>query len=78
MADNQDVSRYFSGSAYRMLSGLFGLFLTGLGAYVVFFGVVGPLARISFGVLIAALGVDAVWSAMRSKQSWLAKLGPFY
>ena len=78
MKDDQNINRYFSGSIYRVLSGLFGLFLTGLGMYVVFFGVVGPLARISVGLLIALLGADAVWSAIQSKQSWLAKLAPFF
>ena len=78
MKDDQNINRYFSGSIYRILSGLFGLFLTGLGMYVVFFGVVGPLARISVGLLIALLGADAVWSAIQSKQSWLAKLAPFF
>lgn len=78
MKDDQNINRYFSGSIYRILSGLFGLFLTGLGMYVVFFGVVSPLARISVGLLIALLGADAVWSAIQSKQSWLAKLAPFF
>ncbi len=78
MKDDQNINRYFSGSIYRILSGLLGLFLTGLGVYVVFFGVVGPLARISVGLLIALLGADAVWSAIQSKQSWLAKLAPFF
>lgn len=78
MKDDQNINRYFGGSFYRIFSGLFGLFLTGLGVYVVFFGVVGPLARISVGLLIALLGADAVWSAIQSKQSWLAKLAPFF
>lgn len=77
VTDDQGANRYFSGSVYRVLSGLFGLFLTGLGIYVVFFGVVDPLIRIGAGLLIALLGADAVWSAIQSKQSWLAKLGPF-
>lgn len=77
MSDDQGINRYFSGSIYRVLSGLFGLFLTVLGIYVVFFGVVDIFIRIGLGLLIAALGSETVWSAVRSKQSWLAKLGPF-
>lgn len=77
MTDDPDVNRYFSGSIYRILSGLFGLFLTGLGIYIVFFGVVGPLVRTGAGLLIALLGADAVWAAIQSRQSWLAKLSPF-
>ena len=78
MKDDQDINRYFSGSVYRVLSGLFGLFLTGVGIYVVFFGVVGLLVNIGAGVIIAILGAETVWSAIQSKQSWLAKLAPFY
>lgn len=78
MKDDPDVQRYFSGSIYRVLSGLFGIFLTGLGVYVVFFGVVDLLIRVGAGLLITLLGVDTVWCAIRSRQSWLARLGPFF
>ncbi len=78
MKDDQDISRYFSGSIYRVLSGLFGLFLTGLGVYVVFFGVVDPLIRTVIGLFITLLGAETFWSAIQSRQSWLAKLGPFF
>lgn len=77
MADNQEIDRYFSGSIYRVLSGLFGLFLAVLGVYVVFFGVVDLFIRIGAGLLIATLGAETVWSAVRSRQSWLAKISPF-
>lgn len=78
MRDDQDINRYFSGSIYRLLSGLFGLFLTVLGIYVVFFGVVDLFIRIGLGLFIAALGAETVWSSIQSRQSWLAKLGPFF
>lgn len=76
MADHRSVDSYYSGPIYRTLSGLFGLFLTGLGIYVVLFGVVDLPIRVTAGLLIALLGADAVWSAIRSKQCWLAKLSP--
>lgn len=78
MKDNAHVDRYFSGSIYRILSGLFGLFLTVLGVYVVFFGVVDPLIRIVIGLIITLLGAETFWSSIQSKQSWLARLGPFF
>lgn len=78
MADDRDVSLHFSGGIYRSLTGLFGVFLTGLGIYVVFFGVVDLPIRILLGLVIAGLGAETVWSAIQSKQSWLARLGPFY
>lgn len=78
MKDDQDINRYFRGRIYRVLSALFGLFLTCLGFYVVFFGVVDPLIRIGAGLIITLLGAETVWSAIQSKQSWLAKLGPIF
>ena len=77
MADDQDINRYFSGTIYRVLSGLFGLFLIGVGTYTIFFGVVGFFARVSLGLVITVLGAETLWSSVQSKQSWLAKLGPF-
>ena len=69
---------YYSGTIYRDLSLIFGLFLTGLGVYVVFFGVVEPLIRVGLGLLIAVFGINTVWSAAQSKASWLTKLGPLF
>ena len=77
MAGDQDINRYFSGTIYRVLSGLFGLFLIGVGIYAIFFGVVGLFARVSVGLVITVLGAETLWSSVQSKQSWLAKLGPF-
>lgn len=77
MADDQDVDRYFSGTIYRILSALFGLFLVSVGVYAIFFGVVGPFARVSLGLAITVLGAETLWSSVQSKQSWLAKLAPF-
>lgn len=77
MKDDQDINRYFSGPVYRFLTGLFGIFLVGVGIYVIFFGVVSLPIRISMGLLITVLGAETVWSAIQSKQSWLAKLSPF-
>ena len=78
MKNDQNVDRYFSGSIYRILSGLFGFFLTVLGVYVVFFGVVDPLIRIVIGSIITLVGAETVWSSIQSRQSWLARLGPFF
>ena len=77
MKDDEDINRYFSGSVYRFLSGVFGIFLIVLGVYAVFFGVVSLPIRVGLGLLIAVLGAETLWSAIQSKQSWLAKLAPF-
>lgn len=78
MTDHQGINRYYSGAVYRIFSLLFGLFLTGVGIYVVFFGVVDPLIRMFLGFLITLFGVNTVWSAIQARASWLAKLGPFF
>lgn len=77
MKDDQDINRYFSGPVYRFLSSLFGIFLVAVGICVIFLGVVSLPVRTSAGLLITVLGVETLWSAIQSKQSWLAKLGPF-
>ena len=78
MKNDKDINRYFSGIIYRLLSGLFGLFLTAVGIYVIFFGVIDPIVRLVIGLLITLLGLETVWSSVQSKQSWLAKLGPLF
>lgn len=77
MAQDHDINRYYRGPIYRVLSGLFGVFLIAIGIYAIFFGVVGVLMRVSLGLLITLLGTDALWSALRSKQAWITRLGPF-
>jgi len=77
MKDDKDTGRYFSGPAYRIFHGVFGLFLFFLGIYVIGFGVVGLLVRVGAGLLIALLGAEAVWSSLKSRESWLSKLSPF-
>ena len=78
MKNDKDMNRYFSGSIYRLLSGLFGLFLTAVGIYVIFFGVIDPILRLVIGLLITLLGLESIWASVQSKQSWLAKFGPFF
>ena len=78
MTNHKDTNHNFSGHIYRVFSSLFGIFLTGLGIYTIFFGVVDPFVGAGIGLVIATLGIETIWSAIQSKQSWLAKLGPFF
>ena len=78
MKQNKNIDHYFSGPIYRIFSGLFGIFLIAVGIAVLFIGVVAPILKLIFGVIIILLGADSVWAAIHSKQSWLAKLGPFF
>ena len=75
---NSNIDRYFSGTIYRIFSGLFGIFLIVVGIAVLFVGVVAPILKLIFGVIIILLGAESVWAAIHAKQSWLAKLGPFF
>ena len=75
---NSNIDRYFSGTTYRIFSGLFGIFLIVVGIVVLFVGVVTPILKLIFGVIIILLGAESVWAAIHAKQSWLAKLGPFF
>lgn len=77
MTDRQDTDRYYAGGVYRIVWGVSGLLFAGLGICVVFFGVVDLPVRIGAGILITLLGANAVWSAVQSRQSWLAKIVPF-
>ncbi|MEO8837474.1 MAG: hypothetical protein ABI351_02045 [Herbaspirillum sp.] len=74
MTDHQDRNPYYARTVYRIVWGVSGFFLACLGIFVVFFGVVDLPIRIGMGLVIALLGVDAVWSSIQSKPSWLAKL----
>lgn len=82
MKNRQDqdkhIDRYFSGTIYRILSGLFGIFLMIVGIMILCCGVVSPILKLIFGILMTLLGAETVWSAHQSKQSWLAKLGPLF
>lgn len=78
MTDHKDTTHFFCGRTYRVFSSLFGIFLTSVGFYAIFFGVVDPLIGVGVGLVIAALGIETIWSAIHSKQSWLIKLGPFF
>ncbi len=77
MKQNKNIDHYFSGSIYRIFSGLFGIFLIVVGIAVLFVGVIAPILKLIFGIIIILLGAESVWAAIHAKQSWLAKLGPF-
>ena len=78
MKQNKNIDHYFSGPIYRIFSGLFGIFLIVVGIAVLFVSVVAPILKLIFGVIIILLGAESVWAAIHSKQSWFAKLGPFF
>ena len=76
MTDHKNTNPYYSRGSYRVVTGIFGLFLAGVGIYAAFFGVVDPVFRLGGGLLFVLIGGNAVWSAIQSKESWLSKIGP--
>lgn len=73
MPDEQSANPYYGRAVYRIVWGVFGLFLTCVGILVVLFGVVGLPIRIGAGLLITLFGANAVWSSILSKPSWAAR-----
>jgi hypothetical protein len=70
------VYPFYSRPVYRLLSGLFGLCLAGIGIYGLFFA--GPsslLQNFGAGVLVM-VGANMVLAAVRAKESWLSRIGP--
>ena len=61
---DKNIDRYFSGSIYRIFSGLFGIFLIVVGIVVLFIGVVTPILKLIFGVIIILLGAESAWAAV--------------
>ncbi|SFI17255.1 hypothetical protein SAMN05216206_1735 [Pseudomonas guineae] len=76
MTEPNEAKPYYKHRLYRLASAVFGLFLMGVGLYVLCFGVVDPAWRIGLGLLIALLGINALWAAIQAKAAWLRKLGP--
>lgn len=77
MTDHQNTNLHCVGAVYRVVWGTAGLLFAGFGVCVIFVGVVSLPVRIGAGALAVLLGVNAVWSALQSKESWLARIFPF-
>lgn len=62
--------------AERIFSVLFGLFLFGIGIYVLLFSYDSTLWQLIGGMLLALFGSNMLYAAYRNKQSWLSRIGP--
>ena len=76
MQGRKENTEFFARPIYRLLSGVFGLFLVCVGVYALFF--TGPLTALTSvgGIGLAALGGNMAISAARAKESWLSRIGP--
>jgi hypothetical protein len=76
MNDQRSPIPFYARRAYRLLSGSFGLFLIGVGVYVLIS--VSPLTslRLLAAAALIVFGANMVASAYSGKESWLSKIGP--
>lgn len=72
----QETKPFHARRGYRWVSGAFGAFLAGVGAYVLVLS--GPMTALSLGGGFALLliGGNMVVSAYAGKESWLSRIGP--
>jgi small neutral amino acid transporter SnatA (MarC family) len=76
MKETSRVRPYYARSIYRLASGLFGLFLVGVGVFVLMRATTTAAIRVSGGLVLVLLGGNMVLSSCRGKESWLSRLGP--
>ena len=76
MKDLPASTPYYVKPAYRLLSGLFGVFLMGVGGYALLFA--DPLTALHFalGAGMVLFGSNMLLSACTAKESWLSGIGP--
>jgi hypothetical protein len=54
----------------------FGVILSGVGLYALFLSEASPAWRYLGGGLICVVGINAVYSGLTGKRSWISKIGP--
>ncbi len=74
MNGQQSNNPYYAGGVYRAVWGAAGLLFVAFGLFVGLYAAVGLAVRMVAGVLIILLGAEAIWSALKSQQSFLAKI----
>jgi small neutral amino acid transporter SnatA (MarC family) len=76
MKETSGVRPYYERSIYRLATGLFGLFLVGVGFFVLLRATTPAVIRVTGGLVLVVLGGNMVLSSCRGKESWLSRLGP--
>ncbi len=71
-----EPTTFHARKVYRLITAVFGLFLAGLGLYVLLFTGNTVVVRFVAGVVLGAFGINMVVSAIKAKESWLSRLGP--
>jgi uncharacterized membrane protein HdeD (DUF308 family) len=77
MTEESERPPYYTGRAYRVVSGVLGAVVLVVGIYALVFGVPPMNAlRLGVGILLAALGGNLMVSAYTAKESWISRIGP--
>jgi uncharacterized membrane protein HdeD (DUF308 family) len=76
MTDRRSDPPFHARPVYRLVSGVFGLCLVGVGVYALFF--VGPPDALQSlgGAVLMLLGGNMLLAACRARESWLSRIGP--
>lgn len=62
--------------AERVFAAVFGLFLLGIGLYVLVLGEAPAAWRYTGGAVLAALGANLLYASGTGRRSWLSRVGP--
>ncbi|MDP2134247.1 MAG: hypothetical protein Q8J99_11600 [Sulfuritalea sp.] len=76
MTDPHPSQPFHTGKVYRLLTAGFGLFLSGVGLYAIFFADTATAVRYAGGAVLVLAAYNMVSAACRAKESWLSRLGP--
>ncbi|HCT39996.1 MAG TPA: hypothetical protein DF427_02200 [Moraxellaceae bacterium] len=76
MTDQRASQPFYTGRMYRLLTAAFGLLLTGVGLYPIFYADTSAVARIAGGSALFLAGYDLISAACKARESWLSRLGP--
>ena len=76
MTQQRANSPFYAKKLYRLLAGCSGLFLVGVGFYVLLFAGTSIVLRFVAGSALVLFGCNMVVSACKARESWLSKVGP--
>lgn len=76
MSPTSDHLPFYARMHYRIVTGVFGLFLFAVGVFALFFADTEPTLRWIAGGVILIFSLNMILSAWRAKESWLSKIGP--
>ena len=76
MTDHRQSTPFYAKRGYRLLTGIVGLCLVGLGIYAMRFAGPSTLWQRLGGAALVLAGANMIVSAYRARESWLSRIGP--